>query len=348
MIRNEEFRYIIMRNGADLCEVYPSNDSAPTLTMDYNGEIKMLFMGSFLDPGDEVDWLTDQIRPELILDGVTHALGIFLPANVQYQESDTTKTVSVQAYDRCWQVQAKCFETQQYFAQDLNYLSAVGSLLSSAGIVAIAETPTEYTLTEGREDWEVGTPNLTAVNELLAEINYKPLWFNSGGVAILEPVALPRAENVQHTLDDTNVTSLMLPNISRETDIFQAPNVFLCVCSNADKEEALTAIAENSNPQSPLSIARRGRRITQVVYVNNIASEDELQVYANRLITESMLKGETVEVETCLLPGHGVGDVVALRYGDLLAVCIERAWSMTLTVGGRMRHTLERVVINVE
>ena len=106
----------------------------------------------------------------------------------------------------------------------------------------------------------------------------------------------------------------------------------------------LLAKAENANPQSPLSIMRRGRRIVAVEHVDNIASQDELQAYANRLRNESMITAETFRVETGLLPGYGVADVTALHYGEFAAVCIERAWDMELRPGGSMNHTLERVV----
>ena len=348
MTRTIDFRFLILRDGAECGQIHPVEGSAPSIVMEDAGEIKTSLAGVFLDPGDEVDWLTDQIQPQLIIDGTVYSLGIYLPTTLHYTETGTAKTVTVQAYDRGWLVQTRCAESMPCFAASLNYLSAVGSLLREAGIIAIAETATNLTLTEMREDWNVGTSNLAIVNELLSEINYKQLWFDQEGSAILEPVRLPTAANIDHILDDTNIESLMFPQIDRETDIYRAPNVFLCVCSNADKAGPLTAIGENTNPQSPLSIARRGRRITQVVNVNNIASQQALQVYANRLVTDSMFRGETIDVETCLLPGFGVGDIISLRYGDLMALCVEHAWSMALTVGGKMHHTMERVVLNVE
>ena len=61
-----------------------------------------------------------------------------------------------------------------------------------------------------------------------------------------------------------------------------------------------------------------------------------------------MLTGETVTVQTALLPGYGVGDTVALQYGDVFSVCRERAWTMQLGVGGKMTHTLEKVVYNLD
>lgn len=348
MIRHIQFRYKILRDGADLCEIHPANGVGANITMNESSEIKTMLMGTFIDPGNAVDWLTDQIRPEMVIDGTPYSLGIYLPATIIYNKGDTTGTVTITAYDRCWRVQTRCTEVPRYFTAGTNYLTAVGSLITESGIAAISETKTDHVLTEAREDWNIGTPNLTIVNELLAEINYKQLWFDSEGVARLEPVKQPTAENIEHYLTDENIESLMFPEFSSQTDIFSAPNVFLCICSNADKSAPMYAIAENTNPQSPLSIARRGRRITQVVNVNNIASQGELQAYASRLVTDSMMRGEIIEVETCLLPGYGVGDVVALKYGDLMTLCIERGWTMDLNIGGRMHHTMERVVFNAE
>lgn len=348
MKRELAFRYDILRNGADYATLDPVTGTMPTIAMMDSGEIKTTLMGTFYDPGDKVDWLTDEIRPTIIIDGVPHHLGIFLPGTVEFAENNTSRTLTVEAYDRCWRVQTRCAETLRYFAQGLNYLNVVVSLLTDAGITSVAKVNTSHTLVEDREDWNIGTSNLSIVNELLAEINYKQLWFDQDGTARLEPAAQAKAESIQHTFDDTNVRSLMIPGIRKSTDVYAAPNVFLCVCSNADKSGPMSAIAENTNPQSPLSLPRRKRRITQVINVNNIASQAELEVYANRMVTSSMLRGETISVETCLLPGFGVNDVVGIQYGDYMAICVEKAWTMTMGVGGTMQHTLERVIINAE
>ena len=60
-----------------------------------------------------------------------------------------------------------------------------------------------------------------------------------------------------------------------------------------------------------------------------------------------MIAGETYTVKTCLLPGFGVGEVTALKYGDLMTITKETAWAMDLGVGGVMTHTLERMVMSL-
>ena len=259
MIRQIQFRYKILRNGADLCEIHPANGVGGNITMNDSGEIKTMFMGTFIDPGDSVDWLTDQIRPELVIDGKTYPLGIFLPANIIFNKGDTTGTVTITAYDRCWMVQTRCTEVPRYFTAETNYLTAVGSLLTEAGIAAIAETKTDHVLTEAREDWNIGTSYLDIVNQLLSEINYNPLWFDANGLAVLEPASVPTAANIEHTLDDTEIQSLVIPELSKELDIYTAPNVIICICSNADKMLSTSSVATPAMP-APTRLSSRPTR----------------------------------------------------------------------------------------
>lgn len=346
MYRTVDFRYVLVRNGADCGELHALSSDVPSLRMDDASAIKMSLRGSFAQ-APEAAWLTDEIRPELIIDGVSHALGVFSAPSVREIENETEKGLQIEAYDRCWRVKTTATEEILSLAAGTNYLTAVKTLLAGAGISLIVETPTTATLTERREDWDVGTSYLTIINELLGEINYNPLWFDAMGAAVLEPASVPSVDRIEHTLDASDVKSLLLPSLTRETDVYSAANVFLVICSNADKNGAMWAKSENTNPQSPLSISRRGRRIMSVTKVNNIASQGELQAYADRLRDESMITGETIIVKTALLPGFGVADVVALHFGELNDLCIERAFEMDLKVGGEMRHTMERVVVNL-
>lgn len=345
MNRTIDFRFYAMRNGADFCELYAVGD--PKITMDSTGSIKTKFSGSFMVPGEDVDWLSDEIKPVMIIDGVYYNLGRFLPATISESDDGVTKQIKVDAYDRSWIVRDTKTETVLYFASGTNYINAISSVLATCGITIISATETSATLADDREDWDIGTSCLDIVNQLLGEINYKDLWFDSDGVAILEPRATPTADNIDHVLDENNIESLLIPGISKQTDIFSQPNVFICVCSNADKSSGMVATAENTNPQSPLSIARRGRRISAVYNVDNIASQAALQLYADRMVTDSLMRGEVIDVTTGLLPGYGVGDVIGLKYGDIMGICEESRWTMPLKVGGQMSHTLNRVVMNL-
>ena len=82
MTRTIDFRYHIVRDGGDYCLLQPAAGSSPTIRMNDSGDIKTSLSGSFLIPEADVNWMTDEIRPEMIIDGRAHRLGVFLPASV--------------------------------------------------------------------------------------------------------------------------------------------------------------------------------------------------------------------------------------------------------------------------
>lgn len=345
MKREIEIQYIIRRNGADFGKLYAIG--MPQLRCSNSSALKMSLSGDFA-PNELADWLRDEIQPVLIIDGVEHPLAVLMPATVTPKKTATTASLHIEAYDRCWRVQDVTTEDILYLAAGANYVQEIQRLLVSCGIDTVLATPSDAVFSEAREDWDIGTSYLDIVNQLLGEINYNPLWFNAQGAAVLEPVSVPSVSRLKHVLDESNVESMLLPSISRETDIYRAPNVFLCVCSNPDKSGPLVSKAENTNPQSPLSIGRRGRRIMKKIQVNNIESQAALDAYAARICNESMIRGETIRVQTGLLPGFGMADVTALRFEGVDELCVEKAWTMSLGVGGTMQHTLQRVVINID
>ncbi len=362
MTQYQTIRFKLLRNGTEYGERF-AGDNVPTLRMDCRGEIKMSLQGTFLpnaynSQGNivEVDWLSDEIKPELVIDGVATSLGVLMPSTVEPSKDRSAHTLNIQAYDRCWRVRDTKVEGSLYLTAGTGYIEAIEGLLTSSGIATIIKTESEEELSEDREDWETGTSYLEIINTLLSEINYKQLWFNENGFAILEPISSPTAANIKHTFtnqkrDPRNAKEVqaisVYPKITRKTDIYKAPNVFICVCSNPDKDAGMVAKAVNNNPQSPLSVMRRGRRIAELVKVDNIASQNELQAYADKLLYDSMTTGETIMIETTLLAGFGVEDVCAVRYDDVSGICVEKSWTMQLTAGGTMSHELEKVVVNI-
>ena len=345
--RTIDFQYRILRNGADFCEIHPGSNGWPSIRMSDSAEIKTSMSGSFQPPKEDINWLSDEIAPMLILNGTEYALGIFRAATVEPDQNETGISLRIEAYDRAWLARDSKLQERQYFADGTNYVEAASSLLASSGISYISATATNQTLAEAREDWEIGTSRLSIVNELLQEINYSNVWFDADGLARIEPYTEVTAANIKHIIDAEDKNSFLLPGMQRSMDIYNSPNVFVAICSNADKPDGMMAIAENQSGQSPLSITRRGRRIVQVTRVNNIASQEELQAFVNRQLTDSLVSGETIQIKTGLMPGFGVGEVTALQYGDIFALCRERAWTMQLQPGGTMTHTLERQVLQI-
>ena len=356
MLRKITVEIQVIRKGGYLGVLRTRSDSPPSIKMNDSDAIKTVLQGTFEKHvytrwRTEVDFdpYVDELQPVLTINGVSHKLGVFVPVKVEpsYSSESNAETLSVEAYDRAWYVQSTTGKSRIYFKHGTNYLDAVEQLLAASGISFIDKVDTDAVLAEDREDWDLGTDYLTIVNDLLKEISYKPLWFDSIGTAVLEPISTPMVENIKHRLDTRNAFSLVHPGLSRSIDFYRTPNVFICVCDNPEKTATLTAIARNTNNYSPLSVQNRGREIIQLEHLDNIANQEALQQYANKLLFNSLMTGEVIEVTTSLLPGWGAGDVVSLHYNDLHALCISRSWSMELKAGGNMNHALEKIVYNL-
>lgn len=369
MTRNEAVVFKILRNGGDYGFLYPKEGTMPTLRNRAGGDIKLSLQGNFVPIGYDskgreipIDWLTDEIQPVLVLNGVSYRLGVLAVASLEGQEADPASYVNLELYDRGWRIRETKTESILHLPKNANYVDTIEQLLTSCGVAVIFGMPTTLTLKEDREDWDVGTSYLKIVNDLLGEINYKQLYFDASGAAVLQPKEKATAANIKHYLsnrklnprDQRTVGIISIEKkLTRSMDIYKAPNVFVCSCANPDKSGVMIATAENTNPQSPISIPRRGRRIVEYERVNNIASQAELQKYTEEKRDKSMVSNEVLTVTTLLQPGFGTNEVVGLQLGEdvdqqMDAICLETSWDMQLGVGGLMTHTLERTVYNLD
>lgn len=342
MIREVQYRMKVLRNGAEITELRWA-DSAPRVNTDSTAEIKSSMVGTFL-PNENADLLRDELQPCMVIDGHEHPLGVFCPTTVKALNAGT-RQIAVEGYDRAWRLKAAKTESLLHMAAGSGYLAQAEQLLAAAGIALVIKTDSGAVLPADRE-YELGSEYLAIVNQLLKEIGYREIWFDAQGWAHLEPYLPPSAARMARQYGGREIMGLpMGESYTDETDIFEAPNVFICVCSNADSREVLSASAANDIPTSAKSTFRRGMRIPQVTKVEQIADQAALQVYADRLRDESLLGTRLVSFYTPAEPGHGVGDIIGIARDELTGVYEETGWSITMEAGELMAHTARRTVI---
>lgn len=343
MPRTYDFRADVYRGGAKVTEL--TAITAPTIDADAGSPIKTSMAGEFLYNPD-VDYQTDDIKLLQIIDGRETPCGVFCVGTIRdiYTESGAHH-IELEGYDRSYRLASTRTETILHLAAGTNYIRAVTTLLVDAGIGLYMETPTDKTLLTDREDWDVGTDYLTIVNQLLGEISYNELYFDPNGYAMLTPAREPDAADIRHTYAAGEVEPVLKPGAEAETDIFDKPNVFIVICSNPELPEPLTAVSVNENPLSSISTLRRGRRVAQVYYVDNIATQDDLDLYASRLRVDSMLSTEIVTVRTINLPEHQLNDVIALEHPSVRGIYQAVGYHMELAAGGEMEHKLRRLIL---
>lgn len=343
MVRKYSVRVEVIRNGATLTELHSVSD--PVVDCDSGSEIKTSMAGQFLDD-PEVNWLTDELKPYQIINGIEYPVGVF-PIGTYSKNTDENglAIVKVEAYDRGLYLRQIKTETVLHFSAGTNYMQAVEQLLVESGISLYLATPTEEVLATDREDWDIGTPYLTIINTLLTELNYGQIWFNENGLAILQPAKTPSASNIDHQYSQRDKVKVLARPIGLETDSFDAPNVFVVICDNPDLDVPLVSTAVNDNPLSALSTFKRGRRIVNVSNLDNIASQEALDEYTQQLCAKSMLSSEIATISTANLPGHGVYDTVAIDHPDIDGIFQEIAWSLVLAPGQTMIHKLRRSIL---
>lgn len=340
MIRTYTVRIDVLRGGGRVTSLSPA--SAPTINCNAESAIKSS-MSCMVYPDDKADYLSDELMPVQIINGVEYPCGVFLPTTPQGAvDENGAQTVSIEAYDRGLILQQDKLEAPLYFPAGTNYMTAVGEVLLGAGIENVLATPTDATLAVDHE-WQLGTDKLTIVNGLLGEINYDQIWFNAFGVAIVQPHRTPSAEQIDHQYTPEGLHLQRQANW--ETDAYEAANVFVVQCDNPDLPEPLTAVSVNDSPTSPLSVFRRGRRIVSVSKLDNIADQQSLQDYADQLKLASMMAYDTVNVYTDNEPNHGVRDTVAIVHPEAGGLYQEISWSLILEAGAQMYHSLRRAVL---
>ena len=344
-MREVDYRVDVLRGNVRYTSLKWDASEPPTVYSSKKAAIKSSLSGSFLKD-DSVDYISDEIQPVIIINGTETPLGVFRAATWGATITEYGASHKIEAYDRCWRVQSRKAANILHLDAGTNYLTAITGLLLEAGISLYMSDPTTETLQTDREDWKAGTDYLTIANQLLGEINYNPLWFDNRGMARLEKQTQPGAGNIKwkYGAGDVNLPP-MSDECSEETDVFSKANVFVVICSNPDMDAPMVAKSINDSPISSTSVFRRGMEITSVTQVKNIASQSELQEYADNLKYQSMRSDKTVTFSTFAEPGHGVGDVLALTHPEIEGIYEEIGWEIKLAPGELMKHTAKRTVM---
>lgn len=337
--RRVSYRCAAIRNGVKFAPVEMIKP-APNIVMESSGEVKTSIRGTFAVPPD-VDWLTDTLRPYMEVDGQEWPLGEFVITSATDRYEGGRVYADLEGYDLGVRVQNGTLDARITIAAGKKYLDAVQEQLLACGIQRVIADPSDDLIQELRADWEIGESRLTVINDLLAEINYRTLWFDSTGAARLTKYKQPSPELASKTYAAGEM-SVIADDTTSSLDVYGAYNDWIAVVSNPDKS-LMIARATNDNPLSVLSVQRIGKRTAPIIRLDNIASQEALQEYVDNVKFRGMASQETVTWATANMH-HEVGEVIILQHPHLEGVFEEVSWEMTLQAGAQMRHTGKRVV----
>jgi Concanavalin A-like lectin/glucanases superfamily len=269
-------------------------------------------------------------------------LGIFLLSSPTRKDENNSVYREVEAYDGLLILRDDKFDTRYTIQAGTNYRQAVIDILASAGINKHNIEQTDKVLPVDME-FEPGTEKLEAINTLLQAINYTPIHVDVYGYFTSMTYRSPSIRAAEYTYKDDEL-SIIFPGMEEELDLFNVPNKWVVVCSNA--EQSLMSTYTNSNPNSPTSTVNRGRTIVDYREVTDIAGQQSLDAYVQRIAFEASQVYGKITFETAIMPHHDYMDVLQIEYSSLgiKGKYVETGWTMPLSAGARMKHEVRKVV----
>lgn len=295
-----------------------------------------------------VDWLTSRVRPVLTVDGVRIPLGVFLPdvPSVSYDNLGRGGSVTL--------LSKEAILDDDSFGRTFGVASGTGVTIAVKDVIESTGEPARgiedgdgQTLRSGIE-WEPQDSKLQVVNDLLSAANYFSLSSDGNGNFVARKYKAPSRRTVAAELEDSQgveMISRYLPSFEVERDVGRIPNRVRAVSQSEEDTEALVAEAENTNPEDPFSFPSRGRWITEVEMGVKTTSQQAMQEYAGRRLTELSSVQETVVVQSppSVLT---INDVVrfASRLHNLDGLYSVQKQEIDLSFNGLMKMTLQRVV----
>lgn len=273
---------------------------------------------------------------------VEFPLGIFLLSSPIRKDSNQNVYRDVEAYDGLLILRDDKFDIRYTVRAGTNYRQAVIDILASAGITKHNIEQTDKVLPVDME-FEPGKEKLVAINALLTAINYTPIHVDVYGFFTSMTYRSPSIRSSEYTYKDDEL-SIIYAGMEEELDLFNVPNKWVVVCSSA--EQSLMSSYINSNPNSPTSTVSRGRTIVDYREVTDIADQQSLDAYVQRIAFEASQVYGKVTFETAINPLHDYMDVLELDYSPLgiKGKYSETSWTMPLKAGARMKHEVRKVV----
>ena len=159
---------------------------------------------------------------------------------------------------------------------------------------------------------EINDTWLVFISDLIANAKYQ-FALDELGRILFAPVQNIESLQPVWTYDDGN-SSILLPEITMNHDIYKIPNVVEVVYSNG--KDYFTARVVNDDPNSPISTINRGR---EIIYrdtspsISGNPTENYIQEYAERLLKQLSSVEYTVTY-THGYCGTRLGDCVRLNY----------------------------------
>jgi hypothetical protein len=265
-----------------------------------------------------------RVRPYMLLSGaglsdVRWDLGVYVMTTPAVPLDQSPLTYTIDGSDLLYVLQNPIGDTYTV-AAGVSYLTAIEDVFSAAsmtgsqllldGTAASAVLPAalSWPLTGGQ-----AFAYLDVINQLLAAINYLPLWADWEGNFRSSPYLSPSQLAPEYAFTTQMVADSGTPR-TLTNDLWQAPNNWIYINENVDGPVLGAGIYQYTNEGTgQSSVAAVRRVITDVEYVN-VVDQPTLVATANQAINQAIQLVEQLAVETSPFPAMWHFDM--LTYTD--------------------------------
>lgn len=240
-----------------------------------------------------------------------HPLGTYLIQTPSYSFDGKTKTITMDAYTPLLELKEKHPPIGYSIYKEENILERACGILRDQMRAPLVKSRKDTTLTANfvanlDDTW------MRFVIDLLANANMRLDLDELGRVLIAPEQELASLQPVWTF--DTGNSSILYPNFDIDHDLYGIPNEVEVIYSNGIITSS--TVVKNEDPNSPVSIPSRGRRITHRITNPDVIgnpSKAELKLYAERVLKNLSTIEYTITFQHGYCPVR-VGDCVRLNY----------------------------------
>lgn len=294
-------------------------------------------------PKTTVNWLTARVGIRYIAKANANSDGepeidrrmlVGIPARVV--AATDPGYITLELLDKCVILLQDEISEGMSFAAGTVVTTAVDTLIRSTGESKVAITPSTLTLRTAMT-FPAGTPKLRMVNALLLAIGHATITVDGSGTFVSAQYKSPDERPNRHDFR-TNSQAVHDPEIEEDRDLLDIPNQVVCLSTSDGTTEGLSAVAQNTDPNSDYSVVNRGRVVSRTEENVDAASQEVLNKKALDLLKSSAsvtwrqtirhLPLSLVLDDAVFNPTGHVASVVemrqTLRAGEMTATVIRR------------------------
>ena len=255
-------------------------------------------------------------------------LGTFMTATASSLYNRQSRSGSVNLFSLLRIAQAVEIEEPLTVPAGTIALNYAMSMMLDLGLAVYADISSTKLTTNPTYDG--GTTKLSIVNDLLSLIGFDSAEIDATGVVRMVEYTDPGNRTPSVVFRDDQPGCTFSPQVLHDLDESEVPNVFVARTSSNDVD--LVARAVNNDPSSRFSTIKKGYEITRSEEVTDITTQQALDAYAKRRLTEMTSAVESIKIkhpEQPLEPGDGVRAIYTEADLDFTGVASDKLVKLT-------------------